>query len=62
MVIGAVRHTATIKIEYVDGSVRIFANCLSVVSFNSTMLVTWAIRTALHLNNIRQRPKTVRTL
>jgi len=34
-------------------SVRIFANCLSaVISFNSTMLVTSAIRTALRLNNI----------
>jgi len=43
-------------------SVRIFANWLSVVSFNSTILVTWAIRTALRLNNIHQTPKTVRTL
>ena len=45
-------------------SVRIFANCLSVVSFNSTILVTGtsAIRTALRLNDIHQRPKTVRTL
>ena len=34
-------------------SVRIFANCLSaVISFNSTILVTSAIRTALRLNNI----------
>ena len=43
-------------------SVRIFANCLSVVSFNSTILVTSAIRTALRLNIIHQRPETVRTL
>ena len=33
-------------------SVRIFANCLSVVSFNSAILVTSVIRTALRLNNI----------
>jgi len=45
-------------------SVRIFANCLSVVSFNSTILVIVisAIRPPLRLNNIHQWPKTVRTL